>query len=411
MSVAVTALDPQPVDPITVEIVGNGLIGIAKGITARMIRAAESLTLKEVEDCSAALFDARGRLIAESPSVPIHLSAIGTCLKMLLEKYFPAEVWRPGDVVITNDPYAGGGSLGTAHTNDFTAVQPVFVGGQLVAFAGLMVHHLDIGSRDMGGQGWNENIYQEGIRIPPTKIVEAGAINQPVVEIILNNSRVASMLRNDLTAQLTCINSAADEIGTLFKRYGESEMLAAFDALIDSGERRTRAEIAKIPDGTYSNELPVIDEDRPGGPFRIRVKIIKSGTEIKFDFTGTERQVVVPINAPLAAVWSAILYALRCITDPSIPSTEGCMLPLTVIAPPGTMVNAPAGVVWQRMILCQTIVDLLMGTLAGVPDRVIADPPAVNITSFTSSMPKPASSTSSERTSLVGLAPAWTWTG
>lgn len=363
------------VDPVTVEIIGNTLTAIAKRITVRMIRAAESLTVKESEDCSAALFDGRGRLIAESPSVPIHLNCVGICLKTVLEHYLPLESWRPEDVVLTNDPYAGGESLGSAHTSDFTAFQPVFWKAQLVAFAGQMVHHLDIGSAGMGGQGWNENIYQEGFRLLPVKIVEGGKIDKKVMGFIINNTRLPEMIENDITAQVTSLKGAEPEIQALFDKYSFEDVKASFDALIDNSEVRTREEIAKIPEGTYSNEIPIIDDGTRGGPFWLRVAVRKSGTELTFDFTGTDQQIAGPINAPLATVWATILYAIRCITDPTIPSTEGCLRPLHVVAPPGSLVNArkPAAV-WQRMIVCQSIIDLIMGALAkAAPSRVIAD--------------------------------------
>ena len=363
------------VDPVTLEIVRNALSAVAERTTGRMIRSANSFIVKEMEDCSAALFDADGRLLAESATIPIHLSCVGVCLKTVLDHYFPPEAWNPGDVVLTNDPYAGEGSMATAHTNDLVVFHPVFWNGELVAFSGLMAHHLDIGSMWMGTRGWGVEIYQEGLRCPPLKLVEAGKVDRKLLALILNNTRVPDMLENDLVSQLSSVQAAGEDLSALFQKYGAEVMAACFDGLIDYSERRTRAEIAKIPDGVYTHEEPVLDDGAQGGPYWLRLEIVKEGSDITLDFTGTDAQVKGPINAPLATTWAAIYYTMRCITDPSIPSTEGCKRPIHAIAPAGTLINArkPAAV-YQRMIVCHSLVDLIMGTLSeALPDRVIAD--------------------------------------
>jgi N-methylhydantoinase B len=386
MNAKTDILDIVPVDPVTVEIIGNGLKSIANRITARMIRAAQALVIKEGEDCSSAIFDRNGQLLAESDTVPILRNAIGTCMQTILEKYYPLEFWKPGDVVLTNDPYAGGESFATAHTNDFSVIQPIFWEGRLVAFAGLMVHHLDVGSANMAGQGWNDSIYQEGLRIPPLKIAEDGKLDQKLLAVILNNTRLPEMMENDFTAQVACLGLAVPEVEDLFRKYGLQRTESSLAALIDNSEARTRAEIAKIPDGVYSNEISVMDDGTHGGPYWIRLKITKKGSDLTFDFTGTDKQVPGPINSPLACVWGTVLFAVRCLVDPSIPSTQGGIRPLTIIAPPGTLVNArlPAAV-WQRMIVCQPLIDLIMGALSdSAPDRAMADSSGVQYNYITS---------------------------
>jgi len=362
-------------NPVVLELISNALTSIANRITGRMIHAAQSGVIKEAEDCSAAIFDPAGQLLAESHTVPILRNAIRTCMETILSQFFPLGSWADGDAVVTNDPYAGEGSFSTAHTNDFCIIQPVFWEGRIVAFAGMMAHHVDIGSRDMAGQGWNESIFQEGIRIPPLKIARAGAIDQNLMAVILNNSRVPEMLEHDLTAQITCNGKAIEDVLELFAKYGLATMQDSFRALIDYTEERTRAEIARIPDGTYRSDIPVLDDGSHGGPFFLRIAITKSGTDIAFDFTGTDPQIVGPINAPLATVWGAVLFTLRCMMDPTIPSTEGCIRPITVTAPKGSLVNAakPAAV-WQRMLVCQSLIDLIMTAFDGIGlDRAIAD--------------------------------------
>jgi N-methylhydantoinase B len=363
------------VDPVTLEIVRNGLKAIAQRITRRMIRSANSFIVKEMEDCSASILDARGQLLAEEAGPPIQLNTVGVCLKTILEHYFPLASWKPGDVIITNDPYAGDGSMAATHTNDYLAFHPLFFDGELVAFSGLMVHHFDIGGMNMGTRGWGTEIYQEGLRIPPLKVVEAGELDGKVMDIILTNTRTRDMLENDLVSQISSVKVAADDVLELFRKYGNATMQACFAELIDYSERRTREAIAAIPDGVYRHEEPLLDDGAKGGPYRLCVAITKQGSEVTLDFTGTDAQVKGPINSPLATTLAAVYYVMRCVTDASIPSTEGCKRPIKVIAPPGTLVNArsPAAV-YQRMIVCHSIVDLVMGALAqAIPSQVMAD--------------------------------------
>ena len=366
---------PQRVDPVTLEIVRNGLKAIATRVTRRMIRSANSFIVKEMEDCSASILDAHGQLLAEEAGPPIQLNTVGICLKTILAHYIPAGDWQPGDVVITNDPYAGDGSLGATHTNDYLAFFPCFADGELVAFTGLMVHHMDIGGMNMANRGWGTEIFQEGVRIPPLKVVKAGRLDHDLLAVILRNTRTPEMLENDLLAQISSVQVAADDVLALFRKYGATVMKDCFSALIDYSEERTRAEIASMPDGTFFHEEPLLDDGAQGGPFTLRLKVVKAGSEISFDFTGTDAQISGPINSPLATTLAAVYYVMRCLTGSAIPSTEGCKRPITVIAPPGTLVNArsPAAV-YQRMIVCHTIVDLVMGAMAqAVPERVMGD--------------------------------------
>lgn len=362
------------VSPITIEIIQGKLIATAKHISERLIRAGRSFLIKEMEDCSASLFDRQGRLLAESANIPIHLNCVGICLNAILDHNIPISDWRQGDVIVTNDPYIGG-SLGSAHTNDIVMYQPVFVDGELVGVTGLMAHHIDIGAIWPGTRGWGIEIFQEGLLIPPLKIVEAGVTNDAVFDMILRNSRYPEVFGNDLHAQLASLQTSAHELAGIFHHYGRDTIIECAEAIMAHGERRTRQEIEAIADGVYSHEEPVLDDGAKGGPYWLRVTITKSGSDICFDFTGTDEQIAGPINAPLSTTLSAVDYVMRCLTDPTVPNSEGCKKPIRVIAPPGSLVNAqrPAAV-YQRMIICHSIVDLIMGALAeALPERVIAD--------------------------------------
>lgn len=365
----------RTVDPVTLEIVRNALVAVAQRITRRMIRSANSFIVKEMEDCSAAILDARGQLLAEEAGPPIQLNTVGICLKTILKHQMPASHWMPGDVVLVNDPYIGGESLAATHTNDYIAFYPLFFDGELIGFSGLMVHHLDIGGMNMATRGWGTEIYQEGLRLPPVKVVSNGVAQQVVLDIILNNTRTRDILENDVLSQISSVKIAQQDIDALFAKYGRDAMLACFEELIDFSERRTREEIACIPDGVYEHVEPVLDDGAQGGPYYLRLRLDKKGSDITFDFTGTDPQIAGPINSPLATTLSSVYYVMRCITSAAIPSTEGCKRPIRIIAPAGTLVNArsPAAV-YQRMVVCHTVVDLVMGALAqAVPERVMGD--------------------------------------
>ena len=367
--------EAQKIDPVTLEIVRNGLKAVAQRVTRRMIRSANSFIIKEMEDCSASVLDARGHLLAEEAGPPIQLNTVGICLKTILEHHYPTSEWNVGDVVITNDPYLGDGSLGAPHTNDYLAFSPIFFEGELVAFTGLLVHHLDIGAANMGTRGWNTEVFQEGLRVPPTKIVESGQVDQKVLRLILNNTRIPEILNNDVVSQVSSVQVAGQDVLEMFEKFGGDTVKSCFAELMRFAERRTREEISAIPDGSWSHEEPVLDDGAKGGPFYLRLKLTKSGSELTFDFTGTDPQVEGPINSPLSTTLAAIYYSVRAITDSSIANTEGCKVPIKVIAPPGTLVNARApAAVYQRMVVCHSIIDLVMGALAqAAPDRVMGD--------------------------------------
>ncbi|WP_205648856.1 hydantoinase B/oxoprolinase family protein [Acuticoccus kandeliae] len=361
--------------PVLIEIIRNAVRGIAERTTGRMIRASTSFIVKEMEDCSAAVFDREGRLLAESANIPIHLNCVGVCLKSILANHIPVEDWAEGDIVGTNDTYSHETSLASAHTNDYILFTPVFVAGELVGFVGLMVHHLDIGAATPGTRGWNLHIFHEGLRCPPVKLARRGVTDEGILAVILNNTRLPETMENDLKAQMASILAGAAEMRDLFSRYGVATVDAGLAALIAQSETRTRMVIEEIPDGTYRHTERILDDGAKGGPYTLKVAITVKGSSILFDFTGTDPQIDGPINSPLSATWAAIFYVMRCITDPEVPSNEGCKTPIDVIAPPGSLVNAqrPAAV-FQRMVTCHTIVDLVMGALAEViPDRVVAD--------------------------------------
>jgi N-methylhydantoinase B len=296
-------------------------------------------------------------------------------LETVLTKYFPPDQFQPGDIILTNDPYAGGESKGSHHTNDMVAIEPIFWSEKLIGFATVMVHHRDVGGMWPNNNAWNEEIWQEGLRLEPVKLYTAGQLVEPVLKLILNNTRAAYHMRGDLMAQISACHTGVNSMIRLATKYGLELLLSAAEELMNYSDRRTRAELSYIPNGRYEHEEVILEDGTAGGPYRLKVAIEVKDGELFIDFEGTDRQIKGPTNAPWSATYSATLYTIRCLTDPTIPSNDGCQRAVTIKAQRGSLVNCqmPAAT-FQRMVVCHSLVDLIMGALApAIPERVIAD--------------------------------------
>ncbi len=363
------------VSPITLEVMRHAFESVAEQMTATITRTGYSAIVKEGKDCSSALFDPHGRLIAEGANVPIHLNCLTPVLETVLRHHFPVESLAPGDVILTNDPYAGGGSKGPHHTNDIVSIRPMFWREQLLGFTTIMVHHKDVGGMWPSNNAWNEEIWQEGLRLPPTKLYRGGELDEQMLALILNNTRSPYNMRGDLLAQISACATGVSAMGRLADKYGPELLMTSAQELMDYSERRTRAELATIRDGHYEHEEFILEDGTAGGPYRLKVTIEVRGGELIVDYSGTHGQIKGSVNAPWSASYSATLYALRCLTDPTIPSNDGCRRPITMRAPEGSLVNCslPAAT-FQRMVVCHSLVDLILGALApAIPERVMAD--------------------------------------
>ncbi len=361
--------------PVTVEVIRHAFESVAEQMTATVARTSYSAIVKEGKDCSSAVFDRRGRLIAEGANVPIHLNSLTPVLETVLDHYFPVDSLSPGDVILTNDPYAGTGSRGSHHTNDIISIQPTFSNDGLLGFVTIMVHHRDVGGMWPNNNAWNMEIWQEGLRLQPVKLYQAGRLNEQLLNLILNNTRAPYNMQGDLLAQASACSTGAHALRLLAEKYGENVLLACADELMDYSERRTRAELTTIPDGRYEHEELILEDGTAGGPYRLSVAVEVRGSDVLVDYTGTDRQIKGPINAPWSATYSATLYTLRCLTDPTVPNNDGCQRPIAIHAPEGSLVNCrlPAAT-FQRMVVCHSLVDLIMGALApAIPERVMAD--------------------------------------
>ena len=357
-----TRSGPPPVDPITVELIGNALNSIVEEMGETLIRAAYSTNIKERRDCSTALFDARGRTLVQAEHIPIHLGSFIGVIEAITERVDAADI-REGDVFIGNDAYTGGGT----HLPDIVLAAPIFVDGALMAWAVNLAHHADLVDRA------HAHIFQEGIRIPPVRLYREGILQEDLLDLILLNCQVPRERRNDLRAQMAANRTGIKRFHALCERYGAATVSAASEALLDYAERRMRVGIADIPDGTYRFEdrfdCHEFDHD-----LTFRVTVTVAGETITLDFTDNPPQVRAGINLVRTALLATVYYAVKTVVDPDVPPNAGLHRPITVVSTPGTILHAaePAAVD-GRMQTSARVVDLVHGALAqAVPDRVIA---------------------------------------
>jgi N-methylhydantoinase B len=361
--------DTTAVDPVTLEVVRNACVAVAEEMNATLVRTGYSPNIKERRDCSCALFDADGEMIAQAETMPVHLGAMPFSVAAALDRY-PAESLEPGDSILLNDPFHGG-----AHLPDLTLVSPVFHNGEPVAYAANRAHHADVGGARAGSVAADSTeIYQEGIRIPPVKLERGGEVDRDLLDVLLANVRTPEERRGDLRAQ-----TAANAVGR--KRFGElatehGEHLPALLAAIKAySERRMRSAVADLPDGTYTFEDVLDDDGRGDEDLPIRAAVTIADDEVAVDFAGSAPRTEGPVNAVFAVTASATYYAIRCVTDPEIPPNHGCYRPIEIDTPEDSVVDArpPAAVVGGNLEASQRITDVVLGALAeAVPDRVVA---------------------------------------
>ncbi len=359
----------QP-DAVSLEIFRHLFAAVAEEMGVTLGRTAYSPNIKERRDYSCALFDDRGQMIAQAAHIPVHLGAMPASVRAALDA---VPRWQPGDVVILNDPFMGG-----THLPDITMVSPVFPPGDDEKpryFVASRAHHADVGGMAPGSMGAASEIYQEGLIIPPLRLVEAGRLRQDLVELICRNARTPDERRGDLDAQLAAHRVGEARMLELIERYGLATVDVHVGALLDYAERLTRAYIAGMPDGQYRFEDAMDDDGRSEEPVLISACVTVDGDTMTVDFAGTAAQRPGPINCPLAVTESAVLYVVHCLIGGEVPANAGVSRPIRVIAPEGTLVNArpPAAVAGGNVETSQRIVDVVLGALAqALPDRIPA---------------------------------------
>jgi len=354
------------IDPVTLEIMRNQLEGVAEEMGQVLVAGAYSPNIKERRDCSTALFDTEGRLAAQAEHIPVHLGAMPEAVDAVRERN-P----QPGDVWLLNDPFAGG-----THLPDLTMVSPIVVDGEPLGYAVSRAHHADVGGMAPGSMpAGAREIYQEGVRIPPVRIVADGEQNNQLLSLLLANVRNADERRADLRAQIAANERAEARLSELQTDHGCDRLRAAFDAVIDYSSERMAAAIAELPTGTFAAEDflegdGITDDDIP-----IRVQLTISDESITVDFADTASQVAGNVNAPRAVTKSAVYYVVRAVTDPDIPPNHGCYEPVSIEIPPGSLLDPepPAAVVGGNVETSQRVTDTVLSAFAkAVPDELPA---------------------------------------
>jgi N-methylhydantoinase B len=359
----------QP-DPITLGVVWGGLISITVEIGTTIHRTAYSDQAREGQDFSVALFDKHGRMVVQGPYSPGHLGAMNYAVPNVLAQY-PVEALRPGDTVLLNDP-----ALGSGHFPDFFVTQPVFHDGQLVAFATNIVHHTDVGGMRPGSQAVEGilDYHQEGLFIPPVKIVEEGREAESLIRLIASNSRTPDNLLGDLRAQRNSMRVGELRIAELIDRHGLEAVEACMETILEKTEATIRDRIREIPDGVYRFEDHMDDYGPGTEPIRIVCTVTVDEDEITIDYDGTAPQTESGLNSYFNYTRSYTHMAVKCLTDPFGPMNAGAIRPIEIAAPEGCFLNPrrPAGG-GPRAIICHRVFEAVIGALAqAVPERTVA---------------------------------------
>jgi N-methylhydantoinase B len=345
------------VDPVTLSVMSAALSGIAEEMGTALVRSASSPNIKERRDCSAALFDGAGRMVAQAEHIPVHLGAMPESVAAVI-----AREPRPGDVFVLNDPFTGG-----SHLPDITLVSPLEVDGEIVGYACTRAHHSDVGGIVPGSMpAGSTSIWQEGLVIPPVRLDES------ILTVILGNTRTPDLRRADLGAQAAANRLAGDRLRELVARHGHEVVLSAFDEVIAYAERLARDAIRRLPDGCYRAEGEVegdgvTDEDLP-----IQVAVTIDGDAIEIDFDGTALAAGGNVNAPLAVTRAACTFAVKVALGTDVPVNAGLYATVSIRAPEDCLVDAraPSAVVAGNVETSQRIADtvlLALGQAADVP--------------------------------------------
>jgi len=358
------------VSPLTLSVIWGALQSIAVEIGTTVHRTAYSEQAREGQDFSVALFDPEGRMVAQGPYSPGHMGAMSFAVKNALAAH-PVETLRPGDAILLNDPL-----LGSGHFPDFFITQPVFLDGHLIGFAVNILHHTDVGGQRPGSQGVVGifDYFQEGLRIPPTRVLREYHENQDVVGIIAANTRTPAKVLGDLRAQLGALRVGEQRLQQLGERYGRETLLEATGEILDRTEADMRRAIALIPDGTYSFEDFLDDCGPHTEPIRVFATVKVDGDGLEVDYSGSSAQTPSGLNSYINYTRSYSYAAVKCLADPLGPMNEGALRPIRVEAPLGSFLNPrpPAGG-GPRAIICYRVFEALIGALApALPERAVA---------------------------------------
>jgi N-methylhydantoinase B len=355
-------------DAISFEVIRNALVAATDEMVLALRRSAYSTNIKTRSDFSCAFFDAELRSVAQGFAQPVHLGSMVEQIPRAVRDYGPERL-GPGDVLITNDPFPSG-----VHLNDVSLISPVHAGGELLGYVANLAHHVDVGGGAPASIGAFREVFQEGVIIPPVKIVEAGRIVEDVFTLVLAQIRSKHETGGDFRAQIAANNTGVRRLQALVQRHGRLTIEAAMRELLDYTERRTRAELAALPHGTWESEGSVDVDGYTDEPVRLKARITVAPEGVRFDMSGSDPQRRAPVNSTFAQTFSACAYALKCLIDPDLPVNDGFYRLITVDAPEGTVTNCrwPSPVVggWETQ---TRLVDVIFrALLPALPERLPA---------------------------------------
>ncbi len=382
-------------DPISLEIYKNMFAAVAEEMGVVLRKTSYSPNIKERRDFSCAVFDAQGNMIAQAAHIPVHLGSMPLSVQAAIDKFRHSNVeepnvginafgFIPGDLIIVNDPFQGG-----THLPDITLVSPVFnnnINGydeaqiddsppNLIGFVASRAHHADVGGMTPGSMPVAREIFQEGLIIPPIKLFEGGRRNQAAWELILANVRTPEERSGDLWAQIAANARGKTRLKEIASVYGLDQVAFYMQELLSYTELMTRRLLEELPDGSYEYEDYLDDDGIEDQPVPISVNVIIEGDHAIVDFSKSATQQKGSVNAVYAITLSAVYYVFRCLISLDVPNNSGCLVPIELIAPPGTVVNAlhPAPVAGGNVETSQRIVDVLLGALSqACPDKIPA---------------------------------------
>ncbi|AYD04024.1 hydantoinase B/oxoprolinase family protein [Neorhizobium sp. NCHU2750] len=366
------------VDPVTTEVIGSALQTIVEEMGKAIVRAAYSANIKERQDCSTVIFDVEGRTLAQAERIPVHLGSLLGIADYVLKNCDLSTV-EPGDVFVGNDAHTGGGT----HLNDIVFLEPVFFEGEIVAWVTNLAHHSDFVDRG------HAHIFQEGLRIPPIRLYRKGVLQQDIMDLILLNCQVRHERINDFRAQMAANRLGVQRYQALCQKYGKEIVAAAGVEVLNYADRKTRAGIARIPDGIYEHSCR-FDSNLVEEVMDLKVKIEVRGDEIFFDLAGNPDQVRAPINMVMTATLATVYFAVKALVDPDIPANSGFHRAIHVTAPEGSLFNAVApAAVYSRTDPGQRLVDLIFAALSqAIPEEVCAACTGGGLLTFSGTHPR-----------------------
>jgi N-methylhydantoinase B len=358
------------VDPVTLTVIENALTSTCRDMGVTMMKTSYSPIFNESLDFSCVIFDPEGQMLAQAEFCPSQIGTIKFTVTWTLDE-LGLDAFEPGDVVLHNDPYRGSG-----HVPEHMMLKPVFHDGKLFAFVANVAHMSEPGAKTPGGlSGDATEVFQEGLLLPPVKIKRRGEDVEDIWKIVLANHRTPKVTYGDFRAMMASLDLAEERLHELLDTYGAATVREACRELLEVAERRMRAEIRGIPRGVYHFEDVIEDDGITDRDYPMKLALTIGDGHVIADFTGSAPQAVGPVNAIYAVTASAVYNAILHLTDPTIPRNEGCYRPLTIIAPPGTIVNCafPAPVAGGNTETSPRITDMVFGALQhAIPERVVA---------------------------------------